>query len=117
MSNIIPPSINDKLNNMMEYIKYLYKAFVSFTKNFYVDSSQNVRINSNTLTINTPNSSNNSSSMIYLNNNGQNIVNILYGITSKIPLDNAPNGSLYLNNGNDGELYLRVNGEWVKISP
>jgi hypothetical protein len=115
MSNIIPQYINDKLNTMYDYIKYLYKAFVSFTQNFYVDSSQNVIINSNSLTINTPNTSNSSSSVIILNNNGTNIVNILYGNKSIAPTDTAPNGSLYLNRGNNGEMYLRVSNAWVKV--
>jgi len=113
MSNIIPPSINDKLNNMMDYIKYLYKAFVSFTQNFYVDSNQNVTINNNSFTINNTSST---PCVIYLNNNGNNVVNIIYGNTTSTPTNNAPNGSLYLNNGNSGELYLRVNGNWEKIA-
>jgi len=107
MSNIIPPSINDKFNTMMEYIKYLYKAFQTFTQNFYVNSNNNIVLNSNTT--NQPN-------IIQLNNNRQNIVNILYGSITTSPTDNAPNGSLYLNNGNNGELYLMVNGAWKKVS-
>ena len=55
MSNIIPQYINDKLNDMFEYIKNLYKAFVSFTQNFYVDSDKNIVINGNSVKINTNN--------------------------------------------------------------
>lgn len=106
MSNIIPPSINDRLNIIMDYIKYLYKAFQTFTQNFYVNSNNNIILNSNTT--NQPN-------IIQLNNNGQNIVNIIYGTITTTPTVNAPNGSLYLNNGNNGELYLMVDGVWKKI--
>jgi hypothetical protein len=106
MSNIIPPSINDRLNTMMDYIKYLYKAFQTFTQNFYVNSANNIVLNTNS--INTPN-------IIQLNNNGTNIVNILYGTSAPLAVNHAPNGSLYLNNGNNGELYLRVDETWKKI--
>lgn len=106
MSNIIPPSINDKFNTMMDYIKYLYKAFQTFTQNFYVNSNNNIVLNSN---------STNSPNIIQLNNNGINIVNILYGTSAPLAVNLAPNGSLYLNNGNNGELYLRVDDSWKKI--
>jgi len=106
MSNIIPPSINDKFNTMMEYIKYLYKAFQTFTQNFYVNSN-NIVLNNNATT---------QPSVIQLNNNGINIVNILYGTSQPLVENSAPNGSIYLNNGNNGELYLRTNGQWEKVN-
>lgn len=87
MSNIIPPSINDKLNNMMDYIKYLYKAFVSFTQNFYVDPSQNIIIKAESLQIKI-----NDNQIIDIDNTGNvDISGTTINLNDKITIDGSGN--------------------------
>lgn len=101
MSNIVPQYINDRLNNMFEYIKDLYKAFVSFTQNFYIDSNKNISINGTSVEIKSIINTNTKSN-INLYNSGNISIN---GNSVEIKSDNNSN----INLDNSGNIILNSN--------
>jgi hypothetical protein len=113
MNNIIPQSINDKINTLFTLVNRVYESFVNLTSNyFFIDTSSNeVSISGNTFTIDVSNN------QINLGDKTDPDIMILHGTSdiSTITQTNIPNGSLFLTQYNDGEAYLRVNGEWKKI--
>jgi hypothetical protein len=125
MSNIIPPYINDKLTTINAYIQYLYKAFISFTQNFFVDPSNNITISGRSIQTTATNgyvnlsgsaitlnseaiTLNGTTNRIFLNNNL--IINWGTGIPSIV----GTIGSLYIDYTN-GELYIYTSS-WKKIT-
>lgn len=120
MNNIIPTSINEKINTLFTYINNLYKSFIDLTTKFYVVDTQNNRpiIRGDYLTIDTSNN------YINLGSGDPPKINIIYstddistfispgGIGADLTI---PNGSLFLTQYNNGEVYIKNNDFWFKI--
>lgn len=94
MSNIIPQYINDRFETLNAYIRNLYKAFVSFTANFFVDASSNINISGSTIQLSPQNN------QINLSNN-----NLFIKWGSGVPSVSATTGCLYIDT-NSGNLYV-----------
>ncbi len=110
MSNIIPPYINDRFNTLNAYIKNLYKAFMEFTTNFFVDASNNINISGTTISL----VSSSANEFKINNSSGTNLMTIKVG--TGVPNSSSLHiGSLYIDTQN-GEMYIYKSDGWYIVN-
>jgi hypothetical protein len=113
MNNIVPDSVNDRINSLFKQVNTVNKTITNLTSNYISDSSDNsLVVNSNTFTINTDNSG------ILLGDKTNPDSMILYGTSdpTTIVATDVPNGSIYLTSDASGKAYLKVNDLWTTIT-
>ena len=113
MNNIVPDSVNDRINVLFKQINNATNVLTNINKNYIVDLSDNsLLIKGSSFTIDTDNSG------IILGNKLNPDSMILYGTSdpTTISITNVPNGSLYLTSDNLGGAYIKVNDVWQEIT-
>jgi len=113
MEDIIPQSINDKINVLFTYVNNLFSSFANLTSNYFVidDVNNQISVTGNTFTIDTTEHKINLGSqlnpgMCILHTDEENVV---------ATETDVPNGSLFLASTNSGEFYLKIDSVWTQI--
>ena len=111
MNNIVPDSVNDRINVLFKQINNANNTIIKFNKNFVDSSDNSLIIKSNTFIVDTDNSG------ILLGDKTNPDSMILYGTGAPdtITITNVPDGSLYLTKDNLGTGYIKQNNIWKEI--